>query len=125
MAGIRDLYEVATPIFTKEMGDRMEIARMKLLKSQTEMAALLGIGQQTFSRLETGRQATCERPFTIAKMLEVFGDSISFILLGTGEHRFNRSVIAKRYWDFKTAKQRRKRGTGSPKPGVSKSGISS
>lgn len=98
-----EITEVTTPIFNAEMGARLRLMRMKLLMDQRELGAKLGIGQQQVSRLESGKIVTLERPFTCAKLREVFGDLYMFILLGRNPERFPSGHIGKAYWDHKNA----------------------
>jgi transcriptional regulator with XRE-family HTH domain len=93
---------ISTPIFTAEMGDRMALARMKMLLDQRELGTRLGISQQQVSKLEQGKVRVLEKPFTLEQFLKVFGKSSSFVLFGTGEDNFPRSIRLT-YWEEKSA----------------------
>lgn len=108
---IQQVYEVSTPIFTPEMGHRMMFMRERLMLDQAQLAEKLGTQQQTISKLERGIQPTTRAPFSIARMQDVFGDTLLHILLGTGLDRFNYGLIHNRYL---TEKQRL-RGFGTLK----------
>jgi len=105
------VYEVSTPIFTREMGYRLCMMRERLFLDQSQLAEKLGCKQQLISKLERGLQCTTRVPFSIAKMQEVFGDTLLHILLGTGSDRFNYGLIHNKYM---TEKDKRK-GFGTKK----------
>jgi transcriptional regulator with XRE-family HTH domain len=103
------LYGVVTPIFNRERGYRMRVMRMALLMDQEQLADALGVSQRVISDLESGRQAVVRKPFTLAQMVEVFGNRTSHILLGTGAERFSYGYINDTYWDAKLKGRKRKR----------------
>lgn len=98
------LLDATTPIFTKEVGERMALARMKLLWDQKELGEKLGISQQQVGKIESGHRIA-ERALSTAKFKEVFGDAFMFILFGTGDHRFPENHIRKTYWNHRNSKK--------------------
>lgn len=98
------LYEVMTPIFNKESGHRLRIARMSKLMDQRTLAALLGVSQQIVSKLETGRLEVSS--FTIARLMEALPGETGFIFFGNREYEMSRRTEVRAYWDVMS--QRRK-----------------
>ncbi len=77
------LYHYLTPIWDKEMGERLTIARMKMHLDQTQLGEKLGVTQTTISKIETGRIGVSRKGITLAKLIEVFDADVDYILLGT------------------------------------------
>jgi transcriptional regulator with XRE-family HTH domain len=98
---VNPLFAVVTPIFTKEIGARMKIARMQRLWDQDELGDQLGCSKKTISDLEMGKIGVTRKAFTLERFMDVFGKDTSFILLGTGADRFNAGFIGQRYWNLK------------------------
>lgn len=98
--------EITTILWTKDMGHRMAIARMKRIADQSEIAEALGVTQATLSKLETGKVRVCEL-VTIAKLRKVFEHEFNYIFFAKGAIRYNEAVIKKTYWDTRL-RQRRK-----------------
>lgn len=95
---IDDLYQVVTPIFDGLMGQRMELARMKMLMSQSEVAGFLGISQQTLSGLERGIFKVPKIPFSLYRFMLLFKAHSKFVLLGQNADLYDRNTIEKNYW---------------------------
>lgn len=93
--------DVCAPIFTKEMGDRMRLMRMRIFLDQSQLGEKLGIGATSVCQLEQGNIRVPRTPFTVAKLREVFGDTTGFILYGTNAERFNRGAISSQFWHTK------------------------
>lgn len=103
------LKKVLTPLFTRDMGQRMEIARMKLLLDQATVGARLGISQQQVSKIERG-ELTTTGTFTYFQLEEVFGSKgVAFILFGSYEQDYPRGHIHRTYWAEKLKKKREKK----------------
>lgn len=98
--------EITTILWTKDMGHRMALARMKRIQDQGEVAMSLGVSQGTLSKLETGKIRVCEL-VTIAKLREVFAGEFNYIFFAKGAIRWNEAFIKKTYWDTRL-RQRRK-----------------
>jgi transcriptional regulator with XRE-family HTH domain len=101
--------EVTTIIWTHEMGQRMALARMKMLKEQKEIAREFGVTQSTISRIEIGHLKVCEK-ITVAAAKKVFGVFFAFVVFGANPERFNGGVITKGYWDTRLRVRRKNRG---------------
>lgn len=97
------LADVTAPIFSKEIGSRLKLVRMKLLLDQKELGEKLGIDQGAISRIETGKIQVLQRPFTTAKFREVVGQHFMFVMFGTNPERYSVGHINKTYWDHKNA----------------------
>jgi transcriptional regulator with XRE-family HTH domain len=106
--------DVTTPVWTKDMGARLKLVRMKLLFDQFELSVKLDMPQSTLSNLENGR--VIHGPFTVAKLKEIFHKHTAFILLGQAPERFNARVIHKNYWDFRLKTQRKNASPYQNKP---------
>lgn len=99
----QQLDEVTAPVFTREIGARLRWIRMKLLLDQAALGEKLGLGQQQVSRLEKGRDFHRESPITVTKLKEILGRDFLFVMLGTGEDKYNFNSILSKYWDAKNA----------------------
>lgn len=97
--------EVSTLIWTPEMGKRLSLVRMKMLREQKEFATGLGVTQAAISRIELGHSRVCER-FTIAQLKKLIDKHFSFVAFGTNPERYNAGVIARVYWDTRLRIQR-------------------
>lgn len=107
--------ELTTVIWTREMGRRLALVRMKRLMDQREMARALGLernGQGTVSRIELGRLPVTER-LTVATLKKTFHTEFMFIVFGSNPERFNAGVIVRKYWDTRL-RVRRKNRSQSP-----------
>lgn len=93
------VYSVSAPIFTPEMGNRMRLARMKLLMDQKELGEKFGCPQGAISRLEKGLQSTLEEPFTVLQLKDLFGPLWTYILFGSNENLVNEKHVVKTYWN--------------------------
>lgn len=93
------VYAASTPIFTPEMGQRLKLARMKLLMDQSELGEKLGCSQSAISHLEKGSQKTSREPFTVLQFKDVFGPLWTYVLFGTNEASLSPAHIRKVYWD--------------------------
>lgn len=107
-----EVYQVVTPVFDVAMGERLRLMRMKQGLDQGDLAQLLGVSQSIVSRLERGQGKTCESPFSVARMQEVFGKDTLFILLGLNPERFSERAIGQKYWS-KRNKQNKGKGRGA------------
>ena len=101
------IYEVVTPIFDKEMGQRMRTARMRLFIDQTTLGEKFGVHQKTISSLERGVIKCPESPFNLTKMREVFGKEWTYVLLGTGSDEYPNRHVAKEFWKAKLRGKRK------------------
>jgi transcriptional regulator with XRE-family HTH domain len=119
------LKQAMTPLWTKEMGHRLRIARMKQGRSQLEFAALLSteahpVSQQQIARVENGRMDRIG--VTWARLEAVLGTQLSYVLIGAGAALYNERLIHRRYWDLRMKTDLhggvRKRGKYDPKRGV-------
>lgn len=95
---IPTLDELTTLIWTPEMGKRLSLVRMKMLKEQKELARDLRVSQGAISRIEIGHSVVCEK-ITIKSLRLYLGTSFSFVVFGTNPERYNEGVIKKTYWD--------------------------
>jgi transcriptional regulator with XRE-family HTH domain len=97
--GPRSIDDVTTPVWSKEMGQRLKLVRMKLLMDQFELSVKLDMPQSTLSNLENGRVE--HAAFTLGKLKEVFHKHTAFILIGVNPERYHERMIHYRYWDFR------------------------
>jgi transcriptional regulator with XRE-family HTH domain len=105
----KTLESVCTPIFDKEMGERMKLMRMRLLIDQAELGERLGVSRSVISRLEKGHLRVPEAPFTLERLMEVFGKTTSFLVYGTNPENFNPKYIASKYWSVINKRMGRKK----------------
>ena len=75
------VYAVGDNAFLKEMGQRIMIRRKSQRMTQEELAEKLGVSTQMISNLELGKKAI--RPENLARVCEVLGLSVDFVLTGT------------------------------------------
>lgn len=97
------------PLFSAEVGQRMQLVRMKMLLDQAQLGELLGTSQQQISKLERGHIE--QAPFTLGRLRAVFGRNFHFILFGSDADAWNVRQIKKTFWDTKL-RIRRKEGSG-------------
>jgi transcriptional regulator with XRE-family HTH domain len=93
--------EMSTPLFDKDVGSRLRIARMRMLLDQNEFGKLLNVSQQVVSEIERGRLRTST--FTVAQFAEVLGKYFHYVLLGTNPERFETRNVITDYWAKKDA----------------------
>lgn len=97
------LWDITTPIFTPAMGQRLKLARMKMLWSQAELGNALGISQQQVGRLEDGRQQTMINPFTTGAMRGALGKHFEFVAFGSRAELYNPASIGAAFWNSRHA----------------------
>lgn len=78
---LRHYFPYTTPIFDKEMGIRLKIARINLKLSQSELADKLGLNQVTISRLESGKLDLV--PVSAEKFKTVLGKEFEYTLINS------------------------------------------
>ncbi len=107
---VKSVYLRVTPIFDAEMGRRLQIIRMRHFMDQKEFAEFLGIAQGTLSKIERGMLPTAQYPFSVAKLQEIAGDALLYILIGTNSERWEAGKYSTNYWTerFKRREARRK-----------------
>jgi DNA-binding transcriptional regulator YiaG len=94
----KDEAALVTPIFDNAMAQRLEIIREKHLMTQGMLSKDLGVSQSTLSQLEQGKLPVARRPFSMLRLIEVFGaDDAKFILDGTNFHRYDAKRIHHKY----------------------------
>lgn len=80
------------PAFSPEMGERLKTVRLKLKKTQREMAELLGLNQTEISRIESGKNInampTCER------FKSVLGDDFEYFLTRSGYYKYEEIKVS-------------------------------
>lgn len=76
----------------------MRLVRMKLLLDQAAFGEKLGVNQGAISRLETGKIAHLDKPFTTTQFREVVGTHFMFIMMGTNPERYSAKSIQGEYW---------------------------
>lgn len=106
------LDQLTTVLWTPEMGRRMALVRMKMLKEQKEVARDLGVTQSTISRIEIGHLRVSEG-LTVAALKTLFDKHFGFIVYGTNPERYNAQVITKVYWDTRLRVRRKNKGLHS------------
>lgn len=91
--------------FTKEMGERLAYARVKMGLRQADLAALLGVTQDHVYRLETGQSSVSV--FNAGVFRTVMRGRMEFVLFRTGplavdfQSREERMKIAELQWGGK------------------------
>lgn len=101
--------ELTTLLWTPEIGRRMALIRMKLMKDQKQLAQEFGVTQSTISRLEIGHLRVTEG-ITVSQLKKVFGNHFSFIITGTNPERYNAGRIVLVYWDTRLRVNRKNKG---------------
>lgn len=99
------LDEITTILWTQEMGKRLALIRMRMMKDQSELAAEFGCSQASLSKIERGIIRVSDK-FTVASLKRVFGNTFHFIFFGTNPERFNEGAIRNRYWDTRLRERR-------------------
>lgn len=99
-----------TPAWRPDMGKRLRTARQKMLKNQSEFAAMLSgaggrVSQQQVAAVEVGRLEYLA--ITWAQLEDVLGPHTSFVLTARDWARYDERLIARKYQEF-TQKTRRK-----------------
>jgi hypothetical protein len=118
---ISKIEHLVRPLFDADMGSRLELIRVKLLMSQTELAAKLGIKQTQLSKLENGYLEVA--PFTLGTLRAATLEHFHFILFGTGNAAgWNVGHLYSKFWDERL-KKRRKPGSGAWKTEQFRAGI--
>lgn len=102
----KTLEDICTPIFDRDMGQRMRLIRMKRLMDQAQLGEKLGVHQTTISDLELGRFPVPKRPFSITQIKEVFKEDTAFILFGRNPDRFSQANISGQFWFTKLVIER-------------------
>lgn len=98
--------QVTTVIWTPDMGKRMALVRMKMLKEQKEFAKTLGVTQAAISRIELGHLKVTES-FTVESLKKLLEKHFSFVVFGTNPERYNAGVITRTYWDTRLRLRRK------------------
>lgn len=119
-SNIERLKLVLTPLWTKEMGRRLKIAREKGLRTQAELAALMStperhVSQQRIAAVEEGRSEFLN--VTYARLEAVLGNHDSaFVLIGRDAALYDGAAIGVRYFDYRQRAMRKRNGL-DPKKG--------
>lgn len=94
-----------TPVFNKEMGRRLMIARCKMKLKQDELAKLLGVNQSEVSRIELNRIEVGN--FTTGKLKEALGRHFDYVFHGTRRSEYEPNWAQKRdqFGNFYMAKE--------------------
>lgn len=98
------LYACVTPLWTREMGERLKLMRMSLFLDQTALGQYLGVSQKVISEIETGRRREPAR-ILLSHLETMFGDKLGYVLFGSAPERFNSRFIVYKYWELKRANQ--------------------
>lgn len=98
--------DLTTILWTSEIGKRMALVRMKMLKDQTEISREFKMNQPSYSKLERGAIRVTEK-VTVADLKRVYGSAFSFIVFGTSPERYNSGVITRKYWDTRLRERRK------------------
>ena len=106
------IWEIATPIFTPDMGMRLKIARMKLKWSQAEMGERLGVSQQQIGRIESGRIQTMENPFSAAVLRDALRAHTNYVLFNSNADLYDYVKIKAAYWEARDATKGNRSHTG-------------
>lgn len=93
-------------LFDAEMAERFALIRMRMQLGQDEIADILGVSQQTISRLERGHLRQPE--FSLALMRAVFGEHVEFILFG-GKVEQNALMATKSAYHFSRYQKQREK----------------
>src|SRR3990167_9092606 len=99
-----DYQKLLCPIWTPEMGVRLQIARRRFYMDQRELGALLGISQQTVSSIEKGKLKYAETNL-FALSTALGGEMIKFIFFNAGAGAFDRGRIHINYWAARNKKR--------------------
>lgn len=114
-----------TPLWDAVKGHRLKIARMRVLLDQGELAALLGVNQQTISRIEAGRIVASRNPLSTEAWMNVLKESFGFVMFGIGITKIEENYVVRRFWDaklkrsginLKTRKQKKKEASEGATP---------
>lgn len=97
------LFEAVSPIWTPERGVRLRLVRMKLMKDQHELGALLGLSQQNISAMESGR--VCRARVPLSQWRAVFGVHFNYVLFGLSKEKYPQHLIVSAYWHAKDHKK--------------------
>lgn len=104
---------VLTPIWSREMGQRLCVAREKRLCTQGELAGLLStpgrpVHQSQVRLAEKGLLRHLNVNW--ARLEAVFPKDLPFILIGAYDATYNRRLIAQRYWEHRQKVLRKRLG---------------
>ncbi len=113
------LKTVMTPIWTREMGHRLRVAREKQLRTQGEMAGLLStpghpVSQQQVAAVEGGRKTFLG--VTWARLEAALGKHLGYVLIARDAALYNEQDIRIRYQDCRQRELRKYQGR-DPKKG--------
>lgn len=95
------LHQVVTPTFTQDMGKRFRTIRMKLMLDQRALGKILGVSQNTISRLESFGGTFPK--ITLARLEAILGEWAGYVLLNSAADKINVTHIHSTYWDAKMA----------------------
>jgi transcriptional regulator with XRE-family HTH domain len=109
------LFESVTPFWTREMGERLSIARMKMGLTQAELGRQLGVTQQTLCNIEAGRSGGGH--FSLAKFRDAMGSLTFYVLYGAGAKGIDPLKVHRDFWTRSFKKGAEKRMERRPKPG--------
>lgn len=107
------LKTVLTPIWDREMGRRLAIARMKQGRKQAELATLLStpghpISQQQIAKVEGGRLERLD--VTWARIEAVLGKHAGYVLIARDAALYDEQAIAMNYHDMRQRALRKRNG---------------
>lgn len=110
---------IMTPIWTREMGQRLRIARMKQRRTQRELAAILttegrAVSQQQVAWVEQGRLDRLKVNW--ARLEAVLGQLTGYVLTAKDHALYDENEIALRYFVYRQQTMRA-RGGKDPKLG--------
>lgn len=112
------LQEYLTPMFTAEMGERLETVRKYKFWTQTQLAEKLSspmkkVSQQTIAEIEHGR--TRYGHFSMALLVERLGlIAVEYVLAGRNERLYDRGKISEKYWKEKLKQRPHHKKRGNP-----------
>lgn len=101
------LAQAVCPIWTPERGKRLRMMRMKMMKDQSELGALIGMTQQNISVIESGRNCRVQVP--LSKWKAILGVHFNYVLFGLSGEKYAMNHIRSKYWAEKNSRPKKKR----------------
>lgn len=110
---------IMTPIWDKEMGRRLRLARTRQLRTQLEFAAVLStpespVGQQAIAAIEHGRKHRSQ--ITWARLEAVLGKYTNYVLIASDAALIESTMPRTDYHDYRQRAMRKRNGL-DPKKG--------
>lgn len=91
------IYQVVTPLWNKEMGERLRAARCKLGLGQMALAQMLGTSQSVLSRVERG--VLTYIPVSVTRLATTLGgELLAYVLIAAGADKVHPGLSAPRYY---------------------------